>query len=818
MRALSSRRRCILLGITVSAAFIFGQPARASGGADFSMSAPQGFEALTAERKLVLDAYFGGRKIGEVRATVSPGLLRFDDPAGVAALIPDVARPAELAASLSGKLPSNVSRACGPARKEGCGTLDTERSGIILDEERFRIAIFVDPDLLVKPDPSAAAFLPPPEGEPALISLFGGTVSGSSRGDESWHLQNRSIASIGSLRMRSDSSLSTGSRLTFDNLTLEADRRDRRYVGGIFWAPGTDLIGRRKMAGLGAATQLDTLENKEALEGTPLSIFLQQPAKVDLLVDGRIISSRIYPAGNRLLDTANLPNGSYDVLLRIQEDGRPVREEQRFFTKGSAMAPLGRPLFSAFAGLLPSSRGLGLGGDTFFYEASASYRLSTALGVDAAILGTGQKAILEAGANYRSRLAEVRLAALVSTASDYGALLRVATTGKGPVSLSFDLRKVVSRDGRPLIPLTRTRGTFSEDPEAGFADQGSYTQILSIVGYRLGHANFRLTGIYRRNGSQKADYSVGASVDVPVVRTSRLDILLQADARRTDRDFASFIGARFLMSRGNLAFSGSGGIRHQSDGPGSANRAVGEGQLAWYRQLADRSQLSGDLAVGREMDGSYARASAYARSASLNARADILHQFGAHRTTQYTATVDGGIALNRSGLALAGRGMNDTAIMVSAKGSDPAQRFELLVDEVARATLAGGERRLLFLQPYRSYEVRLRPLGSQIAAFDSALRRVTLYPGNVSKLEWTVTPLFILFARAVGDDGAPVGDADVSGSHGIGRTDAQGYFQIETRSGDRLRLTGGAGGDCMMAVGPGRAVDGLVSGGDLLCR
>lgn len=820
MRVPSSCRSRILLGITVSAAFMFAPPAAAaSGRTAFAASAPEGFETLASERQVLLDVYFGGRKVGEVGATVSPGVLKFDDPAAVARLIPGVARPQELAASLTGTLPANVALACGATRREHCGTLEAGLSGIILDEERFRVDIVVDPDLIEKPDPAALTYLPEPEEEPALVSLFGGTVSGSSRGDESWHLQNRSIASLGSIRLRSDSSLSTGSKVTFDNLTLEADRKAWRYAGGIFWAPGTDLIGRRKIAGLGAATQLDTLQNKDALEGTPLSIFLQQPARVDVLVDGRLVTSRIYPAGNWLVDTASLPNGSYDVLLRIQEDGRPVRQEQRFFTKGSAMAPLGRPLFSAFVGVLHSSaQGLSFDGDAVFYEATAAYRLTPALGVDAAILGTQEKAMFEAGANFHSRLAQVRVAALVSTSSDYGALLRLATTGKGPVSFSFDLRKVVSQDGRPLIPVSKSEGTFSEDPETGFADRGSYTQLLSILGYRLGQANFRVTGTYRKTGSEDPDYSIGASVEVPVVRTSRWDIVVQADARRTDRDFASFIGVRFLMNRGNLAFSGSGGMSHQSDGPGRSNRFVGEAQAAWSRQYADHSRLGADVAAGRGVDGSYARASANARSGALNARADLLHQFGDHSTTQYAATIDGGLVLAGNAVGLAGREMNDTAVVAEIHGTGPDRTFELLVDDVRRGTVAQGKRLVLFLPPYETYDVRLRPLGAQAASFDTAPRSVTLYPGNVSKLDWTITPLFVLFGRAVGADGAPVAHADVSGAHGIGRTDAEGYFQIETNSGDELTLSGGAGRGCSITVGRGEPVDGLVSAGDLVCQ
>lgn len=819
MRFSSSRHHRLLFAITVSAALMNAAPAAASGSGGLFASAPKGFEALTAERIVVLDAFYGGVRRGQVQARIAPGSLQFDDPAGVAALIPDVERQADLIASLAGILPSNPSLACGATRPEGCGILTPERAGIILDEDRFRVDLFVAPDLLSRPDPSAAIYLPASESEPSFVSQFGATVSGSTRGDEAWHLQNRSIVSLGHLRLRSDSSLSTGYGLSFDKLTLEADRGDWRYAGGIFWAPGSELVGRRKIVGLGVATQLDTQLNKEALQGTPLSIFLQQPAKVELLVDGRLVSSRIYSPGNRLVDTESLPNGSYDVILRIQEDGRPARDERRLFTKGSAMAPLGRPQFSVFAGFLPSSnRGVGIDIGTIYYQAAAAYRLSPELGIDATLVGTRRKAILESGATYHSKRAQLRAAALLSSSADYGALVRLSSVGRGPISVSLDLRKVVSSDGRPLIPVTTSRGTFSEDPDSPFSDRGSYTQALSILGYRLGNANLRLIGTYRKNRSEDATYSIGAAAELPIVRTARWDIVLQADARQSDRDFASFIGARFLFNRGGLSFSGSGGARRQSDGSRARNHLVGEVQAGWNGALSDHGQLAADVAIGRDIDGSYARASANARSDAVNARADLLHQFGGNETTQYAASLNGGFAAGASGLHFGGRDLNDTAILVSTTGGEHGRRFEVLVDEVARATIGSGGQKLIFLRPYEMYDVRLRPVGGQIAGFDSSARAVTLYPGNVSRLDWEITPLFILFGRAVDAQGTPLADADLSGLHGIGRTDGQGYFQIEASSKDELRMSGHQAAACTISIPSAQPVDGLVSAGDMMCR
>jgi hypothetical protein len=812
-------RAYALIGITVSAAFMIGAPAYASEGSRLTMAAPPGFEDLAAERQLLLDVWFGGRKLGEARVRVAPGLLTFEDPAAVAALVPEVARPLELRRALEGALETNVSRLCGASREKGCGSIEPLAAGVILDEERFRVDLFVNPALLETPDQASDAYLDRPGAEPSLISLFGATLSGSNRGDQSWHVQNRTIAAVGSLRVRSDMSLSSGTGVTIDNLAAEKDLKDWRYIAGIFWAPGTELVGRRRIAGIGATTQLDTLQDRDALSATPLVLALQHQARVELLVDGRLVSSRIYPAGNRLVDTEALPGGSYEVLLRIQEDGLPVRIERRFFSRGTLMAPLGRPQFAAFAGILPSAGpGLSLDHGDAFYQLSASYRVAPRIGLDASVLGTGRKAILDGGVVWQSGLAQVRLSALLSSSLDYGASIRASSSGKGPLAFSFDLRTIKSRDGRPLMPVASSRGTFSEDPEAGFGDRGSYTQAIGVASYRLGDANFRLTGLYRRGGTEDSTYSIGASVDMPVIRTGRWDIVVQADVRKSEHELASFLGVRFLLNRGELALSGSAGTIHQSGRPGDDERLVGEAQLAWARTLANEGQLSTDAAIGRDSDGSYARASAYARTPLVNARADLLHQFGDLATTQYAATLESGFVMSGHGVGMSGREMNDSAVEVSADGIEPGQRFELLVDEVARGTVGADRTTRVFLQPYRSYHIRLRPLGAQAASFDTAARQVTLYPGSVAALHWDVTPLFVLFGQAVDGLGRPVANAEIKGAFGIGRSDGEGYFQIETRSGDVLGFEPASAPACAVTVGKARQRDGYVSGGKVQCR
>jgi hypothetical protein len=95
---------------------------------------------------------------------------------------------------------------------------------------------------------------------------------------------------------------------------------------------------------------------------------------------------------------------------------------------------------------------------------------------------------------------------------------------------------------------------------------------------------------------------------------------------------------------------------------------------------------------------------------------------------------------------------------------------------------------------------------------------VTLYPGSVAALHWDVTPLFVLFGQAVDGLGRPVANAEIKGAFGIGRSDGEGYFQIETRSGDVLGFEPASAPACAVTVGKARQRDGYVSGGKVQCR
>ncbi len=112
----------------------------------------------------------------------------------------------------------------------------------------------------------------------------------------------------------------------------------------------------------------------------------------------------------------------------------------------------------------------------------------------------------------------------------------------------------------------------------------------------------------------------------------------------------------------------------------------------------------------------------------------------------------------------------------------------MLIDEVPRGRLNSNKRLPIFLEAYKAYSLRLRPVGAASVNYDSSARTITLYPGNVEHVSWKAERLVTVFGQAIGTDGRPIANANITLSRGIGQTDENGYFQVDAKDDDVLHL------------------------------
>jgi hypothetical protein len=167
---------------------------------------------------------------------------------------------------------------------------------------------------------------------------------------------------------------------------------------------------------------------------------------------------------------------------------------------------------------------------------------------------------------------------------------------------------------------------------------------------------------------------------------------------------------------------------------------------------------------------------------------------------------------------IGGRDLNQSAVIAALDGTAANAAFDVLIDEVPRGRLGAGGRLPIFLEAYRSYQLRLRPVGGSPVAYDSAPRTVTLYPGNVEQVRWQADPLVTVFGQAVDAAGAPIADAGIAVARGIGQTDAQGYFQVDAAADDILEFRYGNNRTCKVALAGMKAGGNYARLGRVVCR
>jgi hypothetical protein len=766
--------------------------AQAMGGAITTIGAPPGFAELEQPRELLVDVYFGDRRLGEAWVIARPGFVKLRDPHHVLVLIPNLKTSPAIAARLASELPDNAGRACARGNAQDCAAPEPQFIDVVFNEDRFRLDLYVNPailDVARERDP----YLPVPTAPLSLTSAIGGAIAGSTGGSPTYNFQNRTIVGFRNARIRSDSAFASDIGFIVDDLVAEVDTRRHRYSAGLFWAPGVDFTGRRRIAGIGFSTQFDTRSDADSLEATPLILFLGQPARVEVLVDGRLVSSSSYEAGNRAIDSSTLPSGSYPLVLRIREPGGNVREERRFFVKNAAIAPVGEPVYFAFAGLLANTRQNSpiSVSKNVYYQIGAARRLSDSLALDAAILGTEQKPLAQLGAWLITDLARVRAAALASAEGDAGVLLQLGSSGTGRLNFNFDLRRVWSRSGEPLIPLPTYVDNFGSAPPTGAQiASGSYTQATGSVSLALGEAFLSLTGSYRRDHGLKSDYSIGPSLTWPVLNSGGFQLVVTADAQRSRSTSAAFAGFRILYTAGGystLATTGYASLRDRNGGRRSS-RQVGSMSAQWFHQDEDRTQVALEAALQRDVESTTARANGQLVSQLGSARAEVLHGLEGRGGSQYGLTFQTGLAMGADSLSLGARDLDQSAVIVALGGSARDAAFDILIDEVPRGRIGAGSRVPVFLEAYRSYRLRLRPVSAAPVNYDSEPKTVTLFPGNVEQLSWTAERLVTIFGQAVSADGEPLANAAITLSRGIGQTDDNGYFQVDAAANDVLEF------------------------------
>ena len=764
-----------------------------------------------AEQESLIDVYYGGLLISSTLARFTPDELTFNDPEGIVLRIPDLLEPEEVSEALTGAISANQAFLCHHEGQTNCGVLQPESVAIIFDADKFRADIFINPTLLAVRSLDMDKFLPPSDANWSFLQTFNYAFSGNS-GDimENSNLFLLSALSYRENSLRMSANYTNGNIFNIQNLFGQRDWRGKRYQAGYFptntqdlrFAPGTNLAGVR------LGTSLDTRDDLRLSSGNSIQVFLASRGEVALFKDGRLISSKIYDAGNQTIDTSSLPGGSYNIDIRIRDSGTE-RVETRFYVKNSFLPPADMPLYFIEVGeithqgistTLPTLTG------QYLVRGGGNFRLNAANSIIGSLSGTKADTAAEVGWFGLGRGYELRLSGSLAQSSRYGANVDMRFNVFN-FFITGSYRRVWDHSGRLFEPMN----LIGEEQEQAYLNLSAPTEI----------GRFSVNARYNDRPLSPPIQSYNLGYEPPAWSTRRGDLRLRFDLGRENELHQALLTLQWRIHWNRWNFTVTPQAVYQEFDDYTESYLRGDANLNWDSQDLWAQNVRTNLRAVKDRDFDSLGADADWRGHYGQARYQIENQHGpAGGQVIQNGNFATNVVVADRGAAFGGRDQNQSAILVDIQGSsDSAALFDVLVNGSRRTSVRGGSRTVVSLRPFETYTVRLKSRGDEFIYLEDREHTVSLYPGNVVHLVWNAAAVDIILGRITAPDSdKPIASALLRGVQGLAVTDDYGLFQAEIERGTRHLRVETRTGQCEIELPDYEAIQGIASVGVLRCH
>lgn len=746
--------------------------------AQFEVELPEDFNSLSTPQRTNADIYYGGDLIGSADIIYTPSTVEFVHPERVVDLIPFVIKRAKVLEVLSKKLSTNRQFLCESANAQGdCGKIIPEVADIIFDEARFKIEIFISSDYLQIQKNLGPKYLGLPSEELSMVFNVQGSAQREIHKESDYNFNINTSVAAGRSRVRNLTRYSDRNRnkVYLDELVIEQDQQKWRTSVGLLNSQQNILIPQQEFFGLRLATILDTRVDLELSSGSTIALFLSRKSQVTAFRQNLLLGSFLLPAGNQILNTQDFPQGAYEVTLKIDEVGGASREEKRFFIKASQMPPKDSPQYYLEVGRLEDPRALedevNLTSLTIM-SIGTSRRIGDSVGFQlGATTGSG-RSYATTGLSWISSFWQPAFYIMSSTRNDISFL----------ASSSLNWNQVFFNCSYSKVIPNQSTTVFSR-PGVYITSTDKYTQSNATLGLSNSWGKVTIKGNYFKNDTGIETYNYGPRLEASVFQNALWRSTLSFEGIQTetrerigvmnwDLDFHRSQGFSGKISAGEFYRKKQIPVEEQHTRPMSQ-------ELIRWRRDRENEQIQAE-AIANYQEGLNTYDSLVRWDNSLG----HLDGFGnISESTPVSKRFGGNFLVN---MASAGKewGVGDflqgrSAMVVDITGSAQNVPFILMVNNQSRGTVRVGERKLIMLAPYEAYSVTIMPADDTITLYASNPQRISVYPGNVSYLQWKVEKKYILITRIYDANKKPIPYMEVEGTLGVAATDSQGFLQAE---------------------------------------
>ena len=761
-----------------------------------SNKVPPGFEDLAGPQTNQVDVFFQNRLLLSTIATYDFEMLRFHDPHLIVDQIEDLIDPNAILYIISRPLDINTELLClAHTDNEDCGYLNPKVAGIIFDDGRFRVDLFINPLQLETKPIYSTKFLPPAEDKLSTIHVLNLNLSGTDEFEDQFNIQADSMLAFGDARLIVQSNFTDNEDFVVDEFSLQKDNPGWEAEAGVFntESNASNFFSEQDLLGARVKTSTNTRTDLDYAAGTSIFIFLSQRSRVEVFKDDRLIDAKFYEAGNRQLDTSRFPDGAYAISVRIREENGRERREEYFFVRSGSLPPIGEPQYYVEAGkinevqqdsTLPETT------DNYFIHAGGSIRVRENLAVEAEVANSNDESMLNLGFTHLIAGLESRLNVMTTTESDWGVSVRESWYAE-KFSINVDFRHV-------------SEGDESDDLDRFDFVSSTRTQATASLTHQFlgGRAFWRYRHNDRSDSIKSETYSLRYRQQIFRDHKYQLDWDFEANKDSDDYLVGANVNFRFRRDKNEIIFSP--GLQTRKTDNEHDDDVVGN--IAW--QHTERNPALGRLQsrVFHTRESNFSTSGINVTSESRYGYNEIEIDHTRDDDTDdkilgYSVRSQFNLASDFQTVSVGGSRFSRSAVIVDLTGQPQGAKFEVFVDRQSAGFAEVGSKTVIPLPAYETYDIRLESRADTFLTFDENPREVTLYPGNVNSMAWQVDRVLIFIGRALDPNGQAIKFARIENAGSFAGTDDRGWFQVETGQVEALLLSKKDGSKCELSLG-----------------
>ncbi|OED44642.1 hypothetical protein AB833_01260 [Chromatiales bacterium (ex Bugula neritina AB1)] len=743
-----------------------------------SASVPAGFENLLEPQQGAIDVYHQDRYVATIQSIYSPDRLTFSEPERILERLESVSSKASLLDPLSGELNTNTDLLCANSSQTDCGLLAPDVVGIIFDESNFRADLFINPRLLRSAPSSQPEYLSGSSSGFSLLQNISAVVSGETGEEEAYSIFGKTTFAMSESSVRAQWDIGNANGARLDTAFWHRDYRGYQLSAGLMRtnSAGLTFSSGQKILGMRFGTSWQTRLDRSELLGSRLEVFLNSRARVAIFREGRLLSSDYYPAGNQLLDSSRLPTGAYEIEIRVTEDSGRQTTSNRFFVKAPNLPSRGQPVYfieagrtlDDLSGVFPRDSGgwLARGG----FQA----RLSDTLGLNLASATTGVESIVEGGLTAFTKIGRANASISASLGGDFGYALGAFQTF-GKTSLSLDIRSL----SRAEEPDSRPQAS-SDYPFTLLG--GSFKQYQLGVGVALDNGNLAVRSTYLEKPGSKGKFQHSVVFSRFFGKSLLTSLQIGNNSTGESDDMHALLSIQYFQNKGKWTnrVRPSWRVESTDNGKQTSQASIDvSASRQWDNFVSGKASLVARMEADNQASNSFGLKSDYqSERGRLSASINSLTDDDKSRIT-YSARAETSVLTDFSSIAWGGRAQSESAVMIDIESELSDVDFTVLVDDVPHNTVSTDRTGVVQLSPYKSYNIRLRADTPRFIGYSEKTENITLYPGNVVKLDWVANEILIAYGQIIDSEGNPIANATVDGALGSVRTDDSGIFQAE---------------------------------------